>query len=376
MGSVGGDIGNFAKRVTGLEAMQHQANFFGVGLGIADPYEAKALGIDQGAFNPNAQEQAWNQMMMDRMQGRGPSVAELQMRQGLEAGNKQAMGLAASQRGVSPAQAARLASISQGQSAMQTNQQAGILRAQEQMGSAQVFGQGLQSQRAGRMAGQQLAVQQNLGIHGINLQGYEGRANRANKTIENLGAGLAQYALGMANGGLVDPSMMQSAQSNDQAFLSAFANALGQQVGAAMAMRVGQGPQTNEQSPFSMRGNLNRKLDAKANAKEMAPALADAFKAKGTEVNEVDPKLQQQQNQLPAMPNDPNAGTLMFAQQPQLQFPAGYLMQIPQQPPVMQQQPRVMMAQPQAPVQQQQPARVKSIQDLRNKMATGQDGAL
>lgn len=146
------------------------------------------VATDTDAYNVNAWDQMWkdasaargdgnvlqesqyagqNQLWADELQRRamgqgGPSVAEQQLQAGMDTQARQAMSLAASQRGVSPGMALRQAQQAQGQMAAQTNQQAGILRAQEQQAAGQAYqqaiAQGMNQEQAWNQA--QLAQQQ------------------------------------------------------------------------------------------------------------------------------------------------------------------------------------------------------------------------
>jgi hypothetical protein len=121
-------------------------------------FEAQAYNIDPTAFQPNGDENAWVKSLQTRAAGQGPSVAEQQMHAGADMASQNAMGMAAAQRGINPAMAARMAAQSQAQISQSTNRDAGMMRAQEQMGGQQMLGQALQSQRQARMNQQALGV--------------------------------------------------------------------------------------------------------------------------------------------------------------------------------------------------------------------------
>lgn len=88
--------------------------------------------------------------VMDQAMGRGgPSVAEQQLQQGLDAGMRGVQSNVASMRGVNPMMAAKMAADQSAGLTAQTNQQAGILRAQEQLaarGQAAGMMQGIRGQ--------------------------------------------------------------------------------------------------------------------------------------------------------------------------------------------------------------------------------------
>jgi len=160
-------------------------------------------------------------MLGDVQQGKGPSVAREQMRQGLDAAQRNAMALAITGRGGPGAQLA--AQQSQQQMALQGNQQAAMLRAQEiatardqygaavgaqadlanQLGAAgqQYAAQGLQSvgqQQAADVTGQQLqmdaynaAMNANQAQAAANLNAAvtqrEGKKQRTHDTLKDIG---------------------------------------------------------------------------------------------------------------------------------------------------------------------------------------------
>lgn len=98
-----------------------------------------------------------------QMQGKTPSVAEMQMQRGLNQSVANANSMAASSRGVSPAMAARLAQMTQANSSQDAVGQGGILRAQEQQAamtqlgqlSSQARNQDLETAQANQQAGMQ-----------------------------------------------------------------------------------------------------------------------------------------------------------------------------------------------------------------------------
>lgn len=128
-----------------------------------DPTMDAALAQGATAFgqsqNVAAQQQALADALRARAEGRGgPSVAELQLRQGFDRNAALASGLVASQRGISPGLAARLGANAQGTANAQAAQQAAILRAQEQQAAQAALAQALAAQRSGDLNQQQLAA--------------------------------------------------------------------------------------------------------------------------------------------------------------------------------------------------------------------------
>lgn len=227
---------------------QRTLDMFGNATGF-NQFDPNFYGIDRSAFDPSGMETAQTERLQQRALGEGgPSPAELQLMAGLDRTRQQASGMAASQRGVSPALAARLAQQFGAQAGTQTNQQAALLRAQEQMGAEQSLAQALQSQRQGRMQREALASGQSLGEARIGGDIAESAADRQAQTFRAIGQGVAS---GFSEGGQV-PSyqlggavMPQQLQAADQAFLSGFANQLGQMAAYQMPVQK----QKKEQDP-------------------------------------------------------------------------------------------------------------------------------
>lgn len=182
--------------------------------------------VDQGMYMPTEQEQTLTNALMAQAMGKGgPSAAELQMKAGGDQATANANAVAAAQRGVSPALAARQAQQFGAETAQKANQQAGILRAQEQLNAQQTAGSLLGSQRNARMQ-----------AAGINAAGFENAADRSQGLIRSVGSAFA----GMAHGGEVMPhyaegGMMPSGPSAPGDFLNALATSIGQSIGQEAA---------------------------------------------------------------------------------------------------------------------------------------------
>jgi hypothetical protein len=191
-------------------------------------FEAQAYNIDPTAFQPNGDENAWVKSLQTRAAGQGPSVAEQQMHAGADMASQNAMGMAAAQRGINPAMAARMAAQSQAQISQSTNRDAGMMRAQEQMGGQQMLGQALQSQRQARMNQQALGVEQQTGMNHTNQMSFDSSQKRRGDLIGGLGGGAMAAAMskggivqGFADGGVVDQSsfaesLQRMKSANDQ----------------------------------------------------------------------------------------------------------------------------------------------------------------
>lgn len=114
-----------------------------------------------GGFGPNItdQERGFTEQLGLMAAGQGPSAAALQMQQGMELANRNAMGMAAANRGINPGLAAEIAARQQQLNQMETNQQAGLMRSQEQLQANQLLGSQLASQRASYNAADSLNSQ-------------------------------------------------------------------------------------------------------------------------------------------------------------------------------------------------------------------------
>lgn len=260
-----------------------------------------AVSFDRSAFDPNSDEQSLTQALIARANGQGQSVAEQQMMKGLDQSNQAAMGMAASQRGVSPALAARLAAQQQGQNATQTNQAAGMMRAQEQMANQQLLTQALQSQRQARMNREQLSSSNQLGISNINSQAQEAANQRAAGFISNLGSSATAAAMMMASDGGIAGMQNADAQTN-----SSFQSAIAQAFGQAMAVRMiekQEQPQFGQEmlqgalagrsknpagAPMSAASPVGAPTKSAGPASVMTNALNNGGKVKGPEIQKGD----------------------------------------------------------------------------------------
>lgn len=189
-------------------------------LGQADVQQARG---DQ-TFNQGQQARGQQAQLADalnaQMRGEGPSLAQGQLRAATDRNVAQQAGLAASNRNVNPALAARM----QGQNTAMANQQAAgdsaQLRAAEQLSAQQQSGtlagqmragdqaanaeantnQRAQQQaaidlseqnRAAKIAKEQLEVQKLSGVNQVNASAYEGASGRRGDMISNIGGGIA-----------------------------------------------------------------------------------------------------------------------------------------------------------------------------------------
>lgn len=164
--------------------------------------------------SPSAEEQAFMSKLQQQAAGKGPSVAEEQMKIGVDKANQNASALAAAQRGVSPALAARLAADAQAANSQNVIQQAGALRAQEQLGSQDLIGRMLASQRGTNLQAAQLNQQSNQ----FNTQNRNNMlsalGNAGLMYLGSQGGGGSSQGSGLSNPGLFGGNQ-QPAQSGN-----------------------------------------------------------------------------------------------------------------------------------------------------------------
>jgi len=180
----------------GANAQGWQGNLGGL-YGAMGAQAQGAYGQQQSALaqglQQRAQQNQLGSMLMDQARGNGPSVAQLQLQQGLQQSSANALGNVAGMRDVSPAMRARMAADSQAGMAQQTNQAASQLRAQEMLAA-----RGMLDQHLAGVRGQDLSTAQMMGQQGMGLQGMQsslgqnlfGQNLQAQQQAQALGAGL------------------------------------------------------------------------------------------------------------------------------------------------------------------------------------------
>ena len=167
-------------------------------------------GANQGFLG--GQQQLVSQLQQ-QAQGQGPSLAQQQLAQAMQQAQAQNAGLMATQRGVNPGMALRMAGMNQAGMAQGIAAQGAQARIQEQLNAQQqlqtALGTGMQqtgalqqfyqqqqlaqneADRQAQMQRQQLAVNQNFGIQGIQSQNYNSSAGRLGGFIGGLGSAAA-----------------------------------------------------------------------------------------------------------------------------------------------------------------------------------------
>jgi hypothetical protein len=248
-------------------------------------FRAKEYNIDKNAFDVNGlksygQEQGarqnqsnFIQQLQQQMQGQGPSLANMQLQQATNRNIAQTMGQAASQRGVNPALAARLALTNAAGQNQQAAMDSAIIRQQEMLNAQQQLGSQIGAQRQGdlaatdrdlgaRMGKEQLGVQQQTGLNNTNQQAFEGAAQRRGNLMGGIGAALG----GLFNEGGVVPAPGQITQDPEKvkAFIAAFQGKTK--------------PKKNDDEPmnFSEGGVVPEKSKVKEFAKKLGQGLKDS----------------------------------------------------------------------------------------------------
>lgn len=195
-------------------------------LGTKNNYQAGAPPITQMDYAPTMQyenqnrqnlvnqQNAYGQTLQAQINGQGPNPALAQLHQTTDQNQKQAAGFAASQKGLNPALAARMAAQGGAQANQQAAGQSATLRAQQQLGAqsqlGSLYGQmGNQQYQNLGLANQALAQQNNavntgyLGAQGINARVSAGNQQQAGNLVGGLfNAGGAAAGL-FAHGGMV-----------------------------------------------------------------------------------------------------------------------------------------------------------------------------
>ena len=165
-------------------------------------------GSQQNLAGVNGQQGQLVNALMAQSQGQGPNPANAELNQATNQGIQQATGQIASQKGISPALAARQSSMNAAGATQQAAQAGAIMNAQQQLaaqsGAANVLGQqaGQNIQNTATTGG--LANQSSLGSQGINAatsaQNAAANQNVFGGLLNAAGAGLASA---LSRGGTV-----------------------------------------------------------------------------------------------------------------------------------------------------------------------------
>lgn len=162
--------------------------------------QGSAQRAEQGAGHVGYQQGMLAQDLQAQAAGQGPSLAQMQLMQATNQNNAMSAGMAASQRGINPALAQRMAMQNQATMNQGAAAQSGQLRLQEQMQARQQLGDVLNAQRQGYL-GQQ---QNNAGMFGqagqLQNQQNQGRITNLNNA-QQLNQNSAMQAQALNAGG-------------------------------------------------------------------------------------------------------------------------------------------------------------------------------
>jgi hypothetical protein len=159
-----------------------------------------------------AGQQALAQQLQAQAMGVGPSVAQEALKQAMNRGTKQTTAAMASQKGINPALAQRMAADIGAQGMQETAAQGAQLRAQEQLGAQGALGglYGQMGQQALTAQGQMLAAQQaqnqiNAGIEAQNAANIAGLAGGfLNAAGSAATMGMMRQPVAKAHGGKIE----------------------------------------------------------------------------------------------------------------------------------------------------------------------------
>lgn len=149
---------------------------------IAQGQNQQGVGFDR-AIATGDQQAALAQALMAQANGQGPSLANLQLQQATNQAANQAAGAIASQRGMNPAQQARLILQNQAAVNQQAAGQSAMLRMQEQLAAREQLGNVLANQRQGDLG---------LSAAGSGMFGTAGQLQNGQNTARIQNAGMAQ----------------------------------------------------------------------------------------------------------------------------------------------------------------------------------------
>jgi len=166
-----------------------------------EPFKRKVAGTGQQEELAKKQR-AQIERQEARATGKAPSLAEEQLKAASNRTLAQQLAAAQTGRGGSAAARERQLAKSQARSRREVSEQSAQARLQEQAIAEQTLAQQLAQQRgqeielaagdrASAQALQNLLVQENLGVQGLNLSGFQSAAQQRSGLITNVGSGLA-----------------------------------------------------------------------------------------------------------------------------------------------------------------------------------------
>jgi hypothetical protein len=196
----------------------------------------------QGQANTAGRQASFADMLQQQAMGNGPSLANLQLMNATARNNAMLRGQLGSQKGISPALAARTAALAQNQSGADLANQSAQIRAQEQLNAQGLLGNALQAQRGQDIQSAQLGqglmgtgiqgqAEQNQTMLGLNqLRAQGDLANQAAKMQEQqINSGIQQGNVDASNA--ATGAVLQAAGTVGGAFLGGHGKAHGGEIG-------------------------------------------------------------------------------------------------------------------------------------------------
>lgn len=165
------------------------------------PFQQK-VSEDENQKAIRAQQQAQAQRLEDRATGAAPSLASAQLKSATNRSLAQQLAASQAQRGGSSAARERNLLKSQGQARRELAESSAVASLQEQQAAEQQLAAQLQAQRAtdinlaesdraSAQRLQELLVNENLGVQGLNLSGFQSSQQARSGLVSNIGSGLA-----------------------------------------------------------------------------------------------------------------------------------------------------------------------------------------
>lgn len=145
-------------------------------------------------------------LLQNQMQGIGPNPAQLQFNKNTQDAIKQNAGFIASQKGINPALAARMAADNAANMSQGAAGQSAMMQAQQQLGAQNSYGQ-LLGQQAGESLGMNQNLQQSQASQNNAIVGNTSQMNQANGAVSAQNAQQSANLFGQAAGGLAAGAM-------------------------------------------------------------------------------------------------------------------------------------------------------------------------
>lgn len=231
LGTIGADQSSTAGDIKGLaSALTGTTGFSGQQAGVGNQIGGLAGQGPNGLGGVLGQQQSLGQTLLDQSNGKGPNPAQLQYQQNVNQNIANAAGTIASQKGISPALAARMIAQGQGAGAQGAAGGAAVLQAQQQLAAQNALGNNLLGQ------GQTIQGQGSLLGQQVNALGAAG-------TTQATGAGILGQSVG-AQGAAAQTAGQQGTNLTQQVGTLGQAGTAASGLGTIGANQAGQGNTT------------------------------------------------------------------------------------------------------------------------------------